>query len=103
MQQQAADALDALVSDPLAVDLAVNEEGDQRETAARPRGAVKDTMTVSRVFGESYQVAGTTIVPVATVGTPPGGEGTRCETCRRRWRPIPNPSSTDSLTPSRRG
>jgi uncharacterized spore protein YtfJ len=48
--------------------------------------AVKDTMTVSRVFGESYQVAGTTIVPVATVrggggggggeGTPPGGEGT---------------------------
>jgi hypothetical protein len=29
-------------------------------------GAVKDTMTVSRVFGESYQVDGTTIVPVAT-------------------------------------
>src|SRR4029453_2106380 len=49
-------------------------------------GAVKDTMTVSRVFGESYQVDGVTIVPVATVrggggggggeGTPPGGEGT---------------------------
>jgi uncharacterized spore protein YtfJ len=42
-------------------------------------------MTVSRVFGESYQVDGATIVPVATVrcggggggeGTPPGGEGT---------------------------
>jgi hypothetical protein len=27
-------------------------------------GAVKDTMTVSRVFGESYQVDGVTIVPV---------------------------------------
>jgi len=49
-------------------------------------GAVKDTMTVSRVFGESYQVDGTTVVPVATVrggggggggeGTAPGGEGT---------------------------
>ena len=49
-------------------------------------GAVKDSMTVSRVFGESYQVDGVTIVPVATVrggggggggeGTPPGGEGT---------------------------
>jgi uncharacterized spore protein YtfJ len=49
-------------------------------------GAVKDTMTVSRVFGESYQVDDVTIVPVATVrggggggggeGTAPGGEGT---------------------------
>jgi uncharacterized spore protein YtfJ len=49
-------------------------------------GAVKDTMTVSRVFGESYQVDGATLVPVATVrggggggggeGTAPGGEGT---------------------------
>jgi uncharacterized spore protein YtfJ len=49
-------------------------------------GAVKDTMTVSRVFGESYQVDGVTIVPVATVrggggggggeGTPPGRDGT---------------------------
>jgi uncharacterized spore protein YtfJ len=47
---------------------------------------VKDTMTVSRVFGESYQVDRVTIVPVATVrggggggggeGTAPGGEGT---------------------------
>jgi uncharacterized spore protein YtfJ len=49
-------------------------------------GAVKDTMTVSRVFGESYQVDGVTIVPVATArggggggggeGSAPGGEGT---------------------------
>jgi len=49
-------------------------------------GAVKDTMTVSRVFGESYKVDGAAIVPVATVrggggggggeGTTPGGEGT---------------------------
>ena len=49
-------------------------------------GAVKDTMAVSRVFGESYQVDGMTIVPVATVrggggggggeGSAPGGEGT---------------------------
>jgi uncharacterized spore protein YtfJ len=42
-------------------------------------GVVKDTMTVSRVFGESYQVDGTTIVPVATVrggGGGGGGEGT---------------------------
>jgi uncharacterized spore protein YtfJ len=41
-------------------------------------GAVKDTMTVSRVFGESYQVDGVTIVPVATVrggGGGGGGEG----------------------------
>jgi uncharacterized spore protein YtfJ len=30
-------------------------------------GVVKDAMTVSRVFGESYQVDGVTIVPVATV------------------------------------
>jgi uncharacterized spore protein YtfJ len=49
-------------------------------------GAVKDTMTVSRCFGESYEADGVTIVPVATVrggggggggeGTAPGGEGT---------------------------
>jgi uncharacterized spore protein YtfJ len=48
-------------------------------------GAVKDAMAVSRVFGESYQVDGVTIVPVATVrgggggggeGAAPGGEGT---------------------------
>ena len=42
-------------------------------------GAVKDTMTVSRVFGESYKVDGAAIVPVATVrggGGGGGGEGT---------------------------
>ena len=42
-------------------------------------GAVKDAMTVSRVFGESYQVDGVTIVPVASVrsgGGGGGGEGT---------------------------
>jgi uncharacterized spore protein YtfJ len=49
-------------------------------------GAVKDAMTVRRAFGESYQVAGVTMVPVATVrggggggggeGSAPGGEGT---------------------------
>lgn len=49
-------------------------------------GAVKDAMTVSRAFGESYQVDGVTMVPVATVrggggggggeGSAPGGEGT---------------------------
>ncbi len=38
-------------------------------------GAVKDTMTVSRVFGESYQVDGTTVVPVATVRGGGGGGG----------------------------
>lgn len=42
-------------------------------------GAVKETMTVSRVFGESYQVDGVTIVPVAALrggGGGGGGEGT---------------------------
>lgn len=36
-------------------------------------GAVKDVMTVSRAFGESYQVDGITIIPVATVRD--GGRG----------------------------
>jgi len=40
-------------------------------------GAFKDTMTVSRVFGETYKVDGTTIIPVATVrGGGGGGSGT---------------------------
>jgi uncharacterized spore protein YtfJ len=41
-------------------------------------GAVKETLTVSRVFGEALQVDGVTIVPVATVrggGGGGGGEG----------------------------
>jgi len=40
--------------------------------------AVKDTMTVRRVFGDAYEVGGTTIVPVASVqggGGGGGGEG----------------------------
>jgi len=40
-------------------------------------GAVKDVMTVSRAFGESYQVDGITIIPVATVR---GGGGGRSDT-----------------------
>ena len=40
-------------------------------------GAIKDAMTVSRAFGESYQVDGITIIPVATVrGGGGGGTGT---------------------------
>jgi uncharacterized spore protein YtfJ len=38
-------------------------------------GAVKDAMTVSRVFGESYQFDGVTIVPVAAVRGGGGGGG----------------------------
>ena len=39
---------------------------------------VKDTMTVSRVFGEAYQADGVTVIPVALVrggGGGGGGEG----------------------------
>ena len=39
-------------------------------------GAVKDAMTVSRAFGENYQVDGVTVVPVATVR---GGGGVAVE------------------------
>jgi uncharacterized spore protein YtfJ len=40
-------------------------------------GTVKDAMTVSRAFGDSYQVDGITIIPVATVrGGGGGGSGT---------------------------
>jgi uncharacterized spore protein YtfJ len=44
--------------------------------------AVKDTMTVSRVFGEAYEVGGVTVIPVATVrggGGGGGGEGESTE------------------------
>ena len=40
-------------------------------------GAIKDAMTVSRAFGESYHINGITIIPVATVrGGGGGGSGT---------------------------
>ncbi|HEV8299289.1 MAG TPA: spore germination protein GerW family protein [Acidimicrobiales bacterium] len=42
-------------------------------------GAVKDTLTVGRVFGDSYQADGVTVIPVAAVrggGGGGGGEGT---------------------------
>lgn len=38
-------------------------------------GGVKDAMTVSRVFGDPYQVDGITIVPVAVVRGGGGGGG----------------------------
>ena len=38
-------------------------------------GAIKDAMTVSRAFGESYQANGLTIIPVATVRGGGGGGG----------------------------
>lgn len=40
--------------------------------------AIKDTLTVRRVFGDAYEVGGTTIIPVASVqggGGGGGGEG----------------------------
>ena len=37
--------------------------------------AVKDTMSVQRVFGDAYQVDGTTIIPVALVRGGGGGGG----------------------------
>ena len=41
--------------------------------------AVKDNLTVGRVFGEAYEAGGTTIIPVASVqggGGGGGGQGT---------------------------
>jgi uncharacterized spore protein YtfJ len=37
--------------------------------------AVKDTLTVGRVFGDAYEVGGTTIIPVASVRGGGGGGG----------------------------
>lgn len=37
--------------------------------------AVKDTLTVRRVFGDAYEVGGTTIIPVASVQGGGGGGG----------------------------
>jgi uncharacterized spore protein YtfJ len=49
----------------------------QTSSALDKLGAVKDAMTVSRAFGESYQVEGMTIIPVAAVrGGGGGGSGT---------------------------
>jgi uncharacterized spore protein YtfJ len=40
-------------------------------------GEIKDAMTVSRAFGESYEINGVTIIPVAAVrGGGGGGSGT---------------------------
>jgi uncharacterized spore protein YtfJ len=42
-------------------------------------GAVKDAITVSRAFGDSYQADGVTVIPVATIlggGGGGGGAGT---------------------------
>ena len=51
---------------------------DSLETVMERLNAVKDTMTVSRVFGEAYQADGVTVIPVAIVrggGGGGGGEG----------------------------
>jgi uncharacterized spore protein YtfJ len=48
------------------------------ETVLERLNAVKDTMTVSRVFGEAYERDGITVIPVASVrggGGGGGGEG----------------------------
>jgi uncharacterized spore protein YtfJ len=48
------------------------------DTALARLDAVKDTMTVSRVFGAAYEADGVTIIPVASVrggGGGGGGEG----------------------------
>jgi uncharacterized spore protein YtfJ len=48
------------------------------ETVLERLNAVKDTMTVSRVFGEAYERDGVTVIPVASVrggGGGGGGEG----------------------------
>lgn len=38
-------------------------------------GTVKDTLTVSRVYGEAYERDGVTVVPVASIGGGGGGGG----------------------------
>ena len=47
----------------------------QGSSALDKLGAVKDAMTVSRAFGDSYHVDGVTIIPVAAVRGG-GGDGT---------------------------
>jgi uncharacterized spore protein YtfJ len=49
------------------------------DTALAKLDAVKDSLTVKRVFGDAYQVDGVTVIPVATVRGGGGaglGEGT---------------------------
>ena len=51
---------------------------DSLETVLERLNAVKDTMTVSRVFGDAYECDGVTVIPVASVrggGGGGGGEG----------------------------
>ena len=51
---------------------------DSLETVLERLNAVKDTMTVSRVFGDAYEHDGVTVIPVASVrggGGGGGGEG----------------------------
>jgi uncharacterized spore protein YtfJ len=49
----------------------------QAPSALDKLGAIKDAMTVQRAFGESYQVNGVTVIPVAAVrGGGGGGIGT---------------------------
>ncbi|MFP4513337.1 MAG: spore germination protein GerW family protein [Acidimicrobiales bacterium] len=55
-----------------------NDRHDTLTAALDRLGAVRDSMHVSRVFGEAYEVDGTTIIPVATLkggGGGGGGEG----------------------------
>ena len=47
----------------------------QVEAALEGIRATRDTMSVSRVFGESYEVDGVTIIPVARVAGGAGGGG----------------------------
>ena len=56
-----------------------NDRHDTLTAALDRLGAVRDSLHVSRVFGEAYQVDGTTIIPVAVLkggGGGGGGEGT---------------------------
>jgi uncharacterized spore protein YtfJ len=47
----------------------------QLSTVLDKLDAVKDTLTVQRVFGDAYEVGSTTIIPVASVQGAGGGGG----------------------------
>jgi uncharacterized spore protein YtfJ len=54
-------------------------ENEQLAQVTKTLDAIRDVLTVKRVFGEPYEVDGATIIPVATVrggGGGGGGEGT---------------------------